>query len=45
MLRRWQVIKGERSCYIGGHEWRENGHVTEVVINVGRMLMLQRWKV
>ena len=24
------------------HKWRENGHVTEVVFNAGRMVMLQR---
>ena len=30
MLQRWS------------HKWRENGHVTEVVFNGGRMVMLQR---
>ena len=33
---------GEWSCYRGGHSWRENGHVTEVVTNGVRMVMLQR---
>ena len=35
---------GEWSCHRGGHSWRENGHVTEVITNGVRMVMLQRWK-
>ena len=23
-------MEGEWSCYRGGHQWRENGHVTDV---------------
>ena len=33
-------MEGEWSCYRGGHKWRENGHVTEVVTNGGRMVIL-----
>ena len=39
------LIEGEWSCYRGGHYCRKNGHVTEVVTNGGRMVMLQMWKV
>ena len=35
-------MEGEWSHYRGGHKWRENGHVTEVVTNARRMVMLQR---
>ena len=35
--------KGEWSCYGGHFNGKENGHVTEVVTNGGRMVMLQRW--
>ena len=36
--------EGEWSCYRSGHfNGEENGHVTEVVTNGGRMVMLQRW--
>ena len=39
-------IEKEWSCYGGCHfNGRENGHITEVVINGGRMVMLQRWTV
>ena len=34
-------MEGQWSCYRGGHYWRENGHVTEVVTNIGRMVMSQ----
>ena len=30
MLQRWLLMEGEWSCYRSGHQWRENGHVTEV---------------
>ena len=30
MLQRWSLMEGEWSCYRSGHQWRENGHVTEV---------------
>ena len=33
-------MEGEWSCYRGGHKWRENGHVTEVVTNGGTMVIL-----
>ena len=39
------LMEGEWSCYRGGHKWRENGHVTEVVTNGGRMVILRRWSV
>ena len=39
------LMEGEWSHYRGGHKWRENGHVTEVVTNGGRMVILQRWSV
>ena len=39
------LMEGECSCYKGGHKWRENGHVTEVVTNGGRIVMLRRWLV
>ena len=40
VMLRWPVY-GEWSCYRGG-QWRENGHVTEVHLNRGRMVR-QRW--
>ena len=36
------LMEGEWSCYRGGHKWRENGHVKEVVTNGGRMAILYR---
>ena len=39
------LMEGEWSCYRGGHKWIENGHVTEVVTNGGRMIILRRWSV
>ena len=36
-------MEGEWSCYGGGQ--RENGHVTDVVTNGGRRVMLQMWTV
>ena len=31
MLQRWSLTEGEWSCYRSGHQWRENGQVTDVV--------------
>ena len=43
MLQRWSLTEGEWSCYRSGHQWRENGQVTEVAkFNGGRMVLLQR---
>ena len=30
ILQRWSLMEGEWSCYRSGHQWRENGHFTEV---------------
>ena len=30
LLQRWSLLEGEWSCYRSGHQWRENGQVTEV---------------
>ena len=30
MLQKWSLMEGKWSCYRNGHQWRENGHVTEV---------------
>ena len=37
------LMEGEWSKV--GHKWKENGHVTEVVTNGGRMVILRRWSV
>ena len=31
MLQKWSLMEGEWSSYRGGHQWRENGYLTEVV--------------
>ena len=39
-------MEGEWLSYGGGQfRWRENGYVTEVITNGGKMFMLQRWPV
>ena len=39
------LMEGDWSCYRSGHKWRENGHVTEMVTNGGRIVILWRWSV
>ena len=46
MLEVASLMEGEWSCYRGGQfNGGKNGHVTEVITNGGKMVMLQRWKV
>ena len=37
------LMEGGWSCYRAGQFNGENSHVTEVVTNGGRMVMLQKW--
>ena len=46
MLEVASLMEGEWSCYRGGQfNGGKNSHVTEVITNGGKMVMLQRWKV